>query len=306
MKLATRIAAKNIATRFARNRRCAQPVWGSLGLRWRRVRRPVPMQALRAASPFVAQSWLSQFHLHFALVGTHERRQSASPAIHSSVVVWRPMREKLIVRAPLAARAPQHADSVLPPSQLVHQVAIRREHVSREVQFRHTASQVHHRRIERTTISNLIFRKASQIRAASRRPIPESEATRSLVHRQSTPPPLAMLRSRRQAQPQRSPEPASRPAVIIPVRTPALVWHKPEKVNAENAHEHTGENASRASAQSSRPSFSNPPQQIAWQTQSATAMRPAALDSATVDRLAEDVIRRVERHIRIERERRGM
>jgi hypothetical protein len=32
----------------------------------------------------------------------------------------------------------------------------------------------------------------------------------------------------------------------------------------------------------------------------------AALDRAAVDRLAEDVIRRVERHVRIERERRGV
>jgi hypothetical protein len=216
------------------------------------------------------------------------------------------MRERLIVSPRAVTRVPQHTDSVLRQLPIVHQLAIGRERVSRELEFRRTACQVNHRRTERTIVSNLVFRKAAQIRAALRRPMPENEAARSPVRRQPAPLALALLRSRREVQPQRLAETVSRLSANMPVRAPALVWRKPQKVNEENEHEHAGENVSRTSAQSSRLSFSNSPQQIAWQTQSATATRPAALDTATVDRLAEDVIRRVERHIRIERERRGM
>ena len=42
------------------------------------------------------------------------------------------------------------------------------------------------------------------------------------------------------------------------------------------------------------------------QPRRAAAMQRAVLDAATVDRLADDVIRRVERRVRIERERRGL
>jgi len=84
------------------------------------------------------------------------------------------------------------------------------------------------------------------------------------------------------------------------------IWRKPESSSLEAEPERASETAMRNFAQRPDASFSNPPPQTALQTQSVASARPLALDSATVDRLAEDVIRRVERHIRIERERRGV
>jgi len=181
-----------------------------------------------------------------------------------------------------------------------------RERVRRQLQHLHTALRLKFLRTERTTISNLEFCGSVHIRTAARRRIPDTGEARRLERRRETPAPLAFLRSRGEMPPRFSAEPASRWPSPPPVRTPELIWRKPEKVAAEAEPERMGENVSRASAPSSRPSFHNPPQQLAWHTQSATAARSIVLDGATVDRLAEDVIRRVERHIRIERERRGM
>lgn len=92
------------------------------------------------------------------------------------------------------------------------------------------------------------------------------------------------------------------------VRSPALVWR------AHAAHENSFANRG-SGGQATFPSLESSTQHaaarvaLAHGAQGADAKsvdRLASLDPALVDRLAEDVIGRVERRVRIERERRGI
>lgn len=87
-----------------------------------------------------------------------------------------------------------------------------------------------------------------------------------------------------------------------PSRAPDMVWRK----ETEEQSAGTPEQWARAVA-ASVPATSAPAAPISWPAPEAVeALRPRLLDSALIDRVAENVIGRVEKRIRIERERRGM
>jgi hypothetical protein len=94
---------------------------------------------------------------------------------------------------------------------------------------------------------------------------------------------------------------ASRPAM-------ALAWRKaPRTFHEEAAAEESGGVARKSSGRSpQRPEIVPAPPAAQVRATAAEAMRLMALDPKLIDRLADDVVRRVEKRARIERERRGL
>lgn len=99
----------------------------------------------------------------------------------------------------------------------------------------------------------------------------------------------------------RADAPRARYAAARPQRSADLVWRVRSEERAPAIIESPVREFAMAGAFTS-PAAAPP----GWQGQSASTTRPAPIDAATVDKIAEDVIGRVERRIRIERERRGL
>ena len=305
MKLIARIAAKAFARRFVRHGTSARPGWFPVALRWRRVRRRPKAEMHRTGAMLVAQSWFTQFHMHFAVAAASVReRPEKVGSVHHSAMVWRSVRERLIADRPATSSIPAPSSPGLPRASLVHRSAVQRERSSREMMLRQSTLHLYSHRADRTTITNLEFGREPVTRTMARAAM-EARSPALLLPRPIAPVPLAFARARRETLVRTAPEPETRPQ-LPPIRMPELAWRKPERSSPEAEPERASETAMRNFAQRPDASFSNSPPPTTWQTQSVASARPLALDSATVDRLAEDVIRRVERHIRIERERRGV
>lgn len=95
----------------------------------------------------------------------------------------------------------------------------------------------------------------------------------------------------------------------LPHRSPDIVWRRPA---APVTTREAGEPTRRGIATSSRElagSIQAPARSAADAVAGSTPplpLQPIPFDAALVDRLTDDVIRRVERRVRIERERRGL
>ena len=301
MKVTARIAAKIFLRRFGRPPTSARR-WFPIALRWRRTPRATRAEMRPVGTPFVAQSWFTQFHMHFAVAAAsvHVRSEKIR-SIHHSAAMWRPVQ-------PIASRRAASSVPVLPPhdrpnASLVHRV-VERERSHRTMMMRQSTSHFSSHLAERTTVTRLKFRQERTPRtvppAAMEAPGPVQSPRRHIA---PVSPAIARMRSKALV---RTP-PKSEPRPQLPaICTPELAWRKPERNSPEAAPERASGPALRSFAARPGASFASPPPQSAWQTQSVVSARPFALDSATVDRLAEDVMRRVERHIRIERERRGV
>jgi hypothetical protein len=105
--------------------------------------------------------------------------------------------------------------------------------------------------------------------------------------------------------------PRSNPRPTPPVRadrSPELVWRRarrsPDDAPSEGRHPDLPSSSTRASARSvPTPAAAN---EAPGRAERAAATSVTNLDPALLDRLTDDVIRRVERRVRIERERRGL
>jgi hypothetical protein len=97
------------------------------------------------------------------------------------------------------------------------------------------------------------------------------------------------------------------PAVIL-ARMPELTWRTPQRQLGEAEAPVVTSAKALAAAFPERTHAAMSAAQAAASPPAPAAAKPgaAALDRAQMDRLAEDVIRRVERRVRIERERRGL
>jgi len=97
------------------------------------------------------------------------------------------------------------------------------------------------------------------------------------------------------------------PTSLAFVRTPELVWRKAQEQSINAAQSQSSTNNTSLNAMSPEQSREQK-QTISLDTPSTqrTDVQAANLDPRLVDRLADDVIQRVERRIRIERERRGL
>jgi hypothetical protein len=302
MKVAARIAAKNFLRRSIRRRRSARP-WLPVALRWRHERSSPKAQIHRCGAPFVAQSWFTQFHMHFSVAAASVREKPEKMrSIHHSAMMRRSVRlvsDRLATPFNLVLPLPDRSRA-----SSVQGILVRRERSYDQTMLRQTTLHLSSRRVERATVTLLEFRQKTVMRTLPctamevRSPSPPSPRPIASV-------PLAIAPARRRGVVGTAPEPEAR--VRLPaIRTPELAWRKPERSSPDAESERAGGTAMRNSVQRTGAVFSNPPSRAVSQTQSVASARPLVLDSATFDRLAEDVIRRVERHIRIERERRGV
>jgi len=302
MKVTARIAAKNFLRRSVRRGRSARP-WLPVALRWRHKRAAPRAQILRGGAPFVAQSWLAQFHMHFSVSATSVRQKREKvPSIPRSAMMLRSMRLAQDRPAKPSVPVPSLPDRSHASS--VQRILVRRERSHHRMVLRQSTLHLSSRRTERTTVTGLELHQKTGMRTLSRTAM-EARGPCPSSPRPIAPVPLAIAPARRRTFVGATSEPEAR--VQLPaIRTPELVWRKPERSSPEAGPERAGGTAMRNSVSRTDAVYSNPPSPTVWQTQSAASARPLVLDSATVDRLAEDVIRRVERHIRIERERRGV
>lgn len=107
------------------------------------------------------------------------------------------------------------------------------------------------------------------------------------------------------ATPRRSPE--SRPAPpATAARAPELVWRKAPRAQSETASEAVANPPVSVSRPPVRSAAVPEPGPEASRRSARGALQAADFDPALLDRLTDDVIRRVERRVRIERERRGL
>lgn len=102
---------------------------------------------------------------------------------------------------------------------------------------------------------------------------------------------------------------ASSKPMLAQTAPPSLVWRKPPAPASQQVEERADLDSNSPSAPSrTNASVSTSAAAIPAITpqQAREAVRANLLDGAVAERLADDVIRRVEKHLRIERERRGL
>ena len=312
MRLRASIAASRFAAR-SRNGRGPRDPWHALALRWRQRRGGRPSMAIGRAPVAVSNLWLPQFHLHFGPEPREWRHPKAPRGRTPMARVYEATRIVLnqywttrraaapVVQSRGRQRTGRGGGASPFPVRTIHALVPVRARAawSPRVASRapSTAPSVRARLFQRTV--NIVRHVASDERASSFK-------SRKRVRQ----PWLQMLRPRILAQSIAAPNPSLEGASsnMIPRRSPDLAWRTASRLGAMS----TAGEGPRTSVQTS--SLREPAQAIdAQATPGAAARRPerapalqiSDLAPALVDRLTDDVIRRVERRVRIERERRG-
>lgn len=311
------LSARNAAMRLARRRAdagAAQGVWHPLWLRWRTKRVRPEGQTARAVGASVHATWLSQLHLHFGF-SVHGRPTSVGRARRwARPSVTGAPRENLSHYWAVARSAVQPG---VPPLRggAARMVFARGVATDRRALVLPTLARMSSLRAAVGSMTST-ERCAGPMRAvhASR----TSRASRASDER--VPPP-----SRRRALDEMRPQPlrtlsrAPARSAFLPVpehtaprahvvRRPEMVWRSAHKASTPTVDEAPRQETSAPSrwvAQGSATGHGG-----STTTATAAASRAlvdmAQLSPSLVDRLADDVIRRVERRVRIDRERRGL
>lgn len=322
LSLAARTAAGRFASHF-RHARGARHAWCPIILRWRRS--PQHGKGMRAGRrvPVVTTAWFPQFHLHFSISGSDHARHGGLSRLHEAATIHQSpsvLRERqyIMVRAaseptPRRRNGSPHVGhgqktplrriggvaSALPrsswpplPASMPARLAFRippffyeRAHGIGRVGRREQAvapfdAQKWARHISRPRSND--FRQR------------EPEVSRSRVLR------------RRHAITWRSSDTAVRQTHFS--ATAELVWRHATRPDPRTAH---GTSPLDIAAFPHRPARGVAPNDLMLAEatpgpQRAGTIQAGNFDSAFLDRLTDDVIRRVERRMRIERERRGL
>ncbi len=314
MTLSAWDAAARLAGARGRSMR-TRGTWRPLTLRWRRRRAPVAQARARAVGTTVQATWLSQLHLHFAPRGPERVPGAGWRARQPDAPVGSP-KQVFVERHALATRTSPHAmpsPRAAPGSAGVRPVAVFARPGGR---VGTTEARIAANREPSARGVEMEGRGALRRRAllAHRRGVPRDVSDDSalprargpLAHNDRPTPPLQTRASMRTAASPVADAPAS-PTRLA--RRLELVWRA-----APRAPSH------RADDDGTRRAASAPERREAIEMAEAQAITPRAeIESATrvatmvtqlapelVDRLADDVIRRVERRVRIDRERRGL
>jgi len=313
------LAARSAARAFAARQARVQPgegagAWNPFYLRWalakaRRVsRRGAPRQ------PGVFALALLHFHLHCG----GARREGGVPGHVASEARDAPRRS----RVPRRDRPLRFAPTARVSRALPREAQRRCQPMA--ASFDSPSIRIHREtRIESRTARDLMDRGRALIAApGSLQPVAPGLASRRFLRRtpsgQPWAPagsprisfPLELIRRRQRVGPSATTRARdeARSSNGATVRSPGLVWR------THAAHENSVANR-RPGGQPTFGSVASPtqpasarvaPAQLAQTPAAKLAVRLASLDPALVDRLADDVIRRVERRVRIERERRGI
>lgn len=315
LRMPARIAAGRFASSRGATRHPGAAWWLPLALRWRRARRRARTHAVRGTSRVASPVafWLAHVHLHLSLTANDRRRsapRACGPAARKrEVPQTRPFRPLAIIRN-ASASTPRPAGS-------------RRSH---ELQPIAVAGR---RFDEPGSVAAFVAVEAKPPLLAGRA-APHAESPgigpavavhRETVAKRSSSKPIArraapvtrervvgpVVSSRlRTAMPSPSDDPKH--ALQRPIRRPPeLVWPAAARLPAQAAGEQSHVNPSPSSTRAV-PRSGTPAEGSGGETRDSvrTALQPRDLDPALLDRLTDDVIRRVERRVRIERERRGM
>lgn len=343
LTLAARIAASRFASTRRRETRRARPARLPIALRWRRRRkRPQKGRLGRAAAPVAA--WVSQIHLHLNLdIGNRTSgAMSASPSaaaphahvhrhFHARLSELRrrdevssiarethrtetlPSRRSTIVQWRVLAMRPGHLEGralyvgrVLNPSSAAPAAALRAADALRArptlSKARPTSFAVTSATHERTRFierpARIRTREPRTFHRLAAHGVRVSRSHRSgLWHAR---PALWAEPAVRSGRDVRAPGLAARHGVqeattsqrVPPGRPPELLWRSAPRPPAEIVAE------TRRADSRSTPALPTAPERAALQLKD--------FDGPLLDRLTDDVIRRVERRARIERERRGL
>lgn len=338
MRLAACIAARTFGsrTRSRPGRRWAP--WSPVALRWRRLPQMVVPRAVRSSSPTVLNTWFSHFHLHFGRTETITARPRpfSSRAPRAMPIIWRHLPERAAPGQPSTRgyRSLDHGRSLprLDGNLTVRHCIFHRTHIVTAAANR----QVSLRRAEQTlrvfgrppsghVVAPDPARRSAAVDTSARHSAAwrrqRFEPSKAAASKPVTAKRLPELTWRKLAQiaagtrevvarAEAGDSPIASKMVskgVVAGRPLELVWRAPAKTAAGPFHETAGTEANGSTMTSLQAtSFRAGGSPEASQAAATAKARPMPFDSSIMDRLAEDVIRRVERRVRIDRERRGI
>lgn len=308
MKLFACIATKRFGRRVRKHPRRQQTPLRPLTLRWRRLPRPT---AARTVQPphLSSNSWFSQIHLHLGWSTTvNNRFRQVPPQAPSPAPPVRSFREPLADRS-LRPGIPTLSPGPRPRRAAAASIVFRRSIFKVVDGMPAGARQAMRRRVAQAPDAPVssVSRRLRVRALAHRRDAIKVDAPLSPRSLPSVRRPLMWARS---APRERTPDSQAvvRSERVRTAKAPIeLVWRAQHSA-AANASDGmmvvSGSTTLAAPATMSRsPAPATAAARVIAESEKA---RRASLDPALVDRLTEDVIRRVERRVRIERERRGI
>jgi hypothetical protein len=334
MRLAACVAARTFGSRTrSRPSRWRAP-WSSVALRWRRLPQMVAPRVVRSSSPTTLNTWFSHFHLHFGRTETVTARPRpfSSQAPHAMPIVWRQPPEGVPPGRPSTRsyRSLDHGQSLprLDGSLAVRHSIFHRTHIvtaaaNRQVPLRraeqtlrvfgrppsgHVVAPNPARRgaAVDTSVRHLTVWRQQRVEPSEAAASKPAAAKRLPELAWRTPPKIAAGTRGEAARAGVSDSPMASKQLVAK-RPPELVWRAPAKTAVGPLNETAGTEANGSTMTSMRAtSFRAGGSAKASQAGAIAKARPMPFDPSLVDRLAEDVIRRVERRVRIDRERRGI
>jgi len=305
--------AREAASRFVPRRvrvKSRRQVWRPLALGWRRIRKLAERVTARGAGTVATFPTFSQLHFHFATYITERLHRSVASPPSTVAYERRTVIERLAgdVRPAMQSLQPdrQPGESFLKP------VADARPIVSWKTTVQNT-TQFHRSRLFAPTI---VYRRKSLITAP-----PSTPRYRTSANQESTPGLSLQRRVFETAMRTFSvrtqtiseyvePRRRERTAFELKFHSPEeLVWRRAPGRQLELADDSQGVEASPNPVQRSAVRtvpFQESTVAVAHVNEKPTVAHITKLDPALVDRLTDDVIRRMEQRVRIERQRRGL
>ncbi len=292
-----------IRGRVAGRRVAPRPLWKPIGLVWRKRVTAPRAHAPRGGKRNAGASWSPRFTMHVHLATTFLRHASRGGAVTPpAAIAWRHLQSRLTSILPV-----NHAPSEIARQRLIERcvrTANTRSHT------RHFASlSVVHRILRTHDVPRRLARQRGEVRTAQ---------LGRMAFAFASGPPLAPAVGR---EPQtwcgqammtfalRSPahvSNAAKQAALVPVkplRRIELVWRCETDSKAAEPIQHQLSGTSVTAPSSMGASSFQSPDEL---QSAARSIQQRFLDPALIDRVADDVMGRVERRIRIERERRGV
>ncbi|HJQ36753.1 MAG TPA: hypothetical protein VKB93_06420 [Thermoanaerobaculia bacterium] len=308
-----------LVRRFAA-RRSSRTAWLPISLRWRRKpKKAGVMRASREVTPAAPSvTSMARFHLHFNIFAKERSRseiRTFAPAkvireLQRSVMSrhWTTVRAATPATPPRAAsstsrvfvthRTDVHVSATAAPQNVrLLTTHAKTTHAERRVLFESVRKSATSSFSERLTERRMQSHETRVFRARS----VATQRIERLTERQMQSQETRVFRSQSMTT-QRIREESTRTHVQL-VRPVTLVWRTVPQAQTENARETTFVNPQTVSR---KPVAVQEPAPEPVRRAAQRALQASDLDPALLDRLTDDVIRRVERRGRIERERRGL
>lgn len=298
-----RIAPRRPIVRIRAPRVAAfRPQWRPIGLMWRNRATVMPAHRVQGGKTVVRTDWSPRFAMHFHFAMALARHATRRARVRQPIITWRPLQSQLTSALPL-----KRAFSEIGwQRQINHYLRT----ASSRLLIRHKANSSEIHRTFRADdgprrLGHPILCYAAQRPGRPALAIASAHASAPVVSlapptwRKQAPMTFALGRKRDAS------NVVNKAAVApqMPLRRIEFVWRADPDLKAGEAGERSLIGATTpVLPQAAAPSFHSPEQLPSI----VSSIQQRVLDPALIDRVAEDVIGRVERRIRIERERRGV